>query len=117
MYIKITRSSVCAADDIDFPHEKIIWNIEGKLIQDILYYIRDDYLPRNVSGGSTWIIKYDKYEIGIIEYPSAKIYSFYPPEISATNILKHKDNIHALCLEDKSANKWLIKNKRNTFFI
>ena len=73
MNIKITRDSVCAADDFDPPHEKIIRNIEKRNLAEICEEIKDNYLPRNVENGSTWIIYQDKELLGIIEYPSGII--------------------------------------------
>lgn len=85
MNIKITRESVCAADDLSAPHEKIIRNIEKKNISSILEEIKDKYLPQNVTNGSTWVVYQNKERIGIIEYPKGIIKSYKSKEYKITN--------------------------------
>jgi len=95
MNIKITRDSVCAADDITAPHEYLIRNIESKDLSNILDEIKHNYLPQNVVNGSTWIITQLEENFGIIEYPSGVIKFYKSKEYKIVN---HQIPLFAKCI-------------------
>lgn len=75
MHVTITRESVGPADDLTAPHEKKLRNIEKRTIADIIEEVRNDYLPRNVVGGSTWVIEVKSKPVAIIAFPSGRLSS------------------------------------------
>jgi hypothetical protein len=57
MKIKLTRESVCAADDCDAPHAKTITVPSTMTIVDLVKLIQKDYAPHNIQGGkATWSV-------------------------------------------------------------
>lgn len=58
--LSITRSSVCAADDFDPPHEqKIIVSSTVPIRLVVSSILESGYLPTISGGKATWIIKAD----------------------------------------------------------
>jgi hypothetical protein len=57
MIIRLTRESVCAADDCDAPHPKTITVPNTMTVGDLVKLIQKDYVPRNIQGGkATWSV-------------------------------------------------------------
>ncbi len=57
--IIITRDSVCAADDIDAPHEKTVSIGDGWMVGEILCAIIPSYLPLISGDKATWSVAAD----------------------------------------------------------
>ncbi len=64
--LRLTRDSVCAGDDCDAPHEKVIETFSfvapEALIRDVL-----TYLPRVSGVGHSWVCRFNGVIIGEID--------------------------------------------------
>lgn len=58
--IMVTRDSVCAADDIDAPHEKIIHISKESTIHSLVEVLNKKYIPKIKNGKATWSLHLDK---------------------------------------------------------
>lgn len=54
MKIRLTRESVCAADDCHAPHEKNLTVPDDSTVQDLAETIQREYLPKIQGGRATW---------------------------------------------------------------
>jgi hypothetical protein len=65
--VALTRDSVCAADDIDAPHEKR-FSIPVKAALSELYEAvsGQDYLARIAGGDATWVLKIGTENIAVL---------------------------------------------------
>jgi hypothetical protein len=55
MKIKLTRTSVCAADDVDAPHAKAMTVPDDIPLDELARIVQKDYIPMNIAGGkATW---------------------------------------------------------------
>ncbi len=55
MKVKLTRQSVCAADDCYAPHDKCITVSDKATVTDLARIIQKEYIPSNIQGGkATW---------------------------------------------------------------
>lgn len=57
MKIRLTRQSVCAADDCDAPHTMSITVPATTTVRDLVGLIQREYIPGNIQGGkATWSV-------------------------------------------------------------
>lgn len=106
MYLEVTRDSVCAGDDINAPHLVKFRNIEKKSLNDLFEFLNMKYLPRNVQGGTFWLIKNKNNLVGGIELPSHRFFTVHHPEILLSNIFVDRE-IKAECLGKIEMEKWV----------
>jgi hypothetical protein len=109
MNITITRESVGPADDILAPHKKILRNIQKRSAHSVIEEIRDNYLPQNVQGGSTWIIERGNQPIAVIAFPSREIVFLEGTEIDSESLELDKD-LRATCAGSITPTSWLEEN-------
>lgn len=110
MNITITRESVCPADDLLAPHKKILRNIQKRSARSVIEEIRDNYLPQNVQGGSTWIIERGSQQIAVIAFPSREIVFLEKTDVDSESLELNKD-IKAKCAGSITPSSWLEENK------
>jgi hypothetical protein len=106
MEIKLKRNSVCAADDINVPHDKIIKFSDSKLLSELLEYLNKKYIPK-VMDKIDWIIMNNSIKenniIGIIKQEnyydkSIKTIELNIKDDKIINIFKDKNNIEIYCM-------------------
>lgn len=95
--VNIERDSVCAADDLQ-SHNKVNRFSIDEPIFNILSRIKNDYLPRNISGGkATWLIHINSSPIAIIaqEWDLPRI--IIKSENIIRSYLKDKNEVEIYC--------------------
>jgi len=61
MKIELTRASVCAADDCDAPHAKLMTVPDDTPLEELARIVQRDYVPGNIAGGeATWSLVADR---------------------------------------------------------
>jgi hypothetical protein len=113
MYITITRESVGPADDLLAPHSKKLRNVQKRSVTNVVEEIRDDYLPREVVGGSTWVIEAESGPVALIAYPAAEIV-FVQPQTADSSFLALGKSLKAKCIGTVRPLDWIATLERDS---
>lgn len=93
--IVLSRDSVCAGDDIDVPHDKIIRFGSEKYVSKLIESIKSsDYLPLIAEGKATWIVNNSDEIIAVIaqQWNTSKL--FIDKKILVKDLIKTGKRIH-----------------------
>ncbi len=96
MFVSLTRDSVCAADDLDPPHEQVIIVADSAMIGDVLQKaIGSGYLPFISGGRATWSAE-TSMPLAVIaqEWTSLKLLASNSPLAETADIGQEPVRIH-----------------------
>jgi hypothetical protein len=95
--IILTRESVCQADDVFAPNEKIIYFSSTKSVADLTNKILEIHYLANIFGGkATWIMKNEETRIAVVAQQWANAKFIIDEKHSINELKKTADciNIH-----------------------